>query len=381
MEQGAFNLSTESSNEPSVYVAPGMPKLDMSGKQTSFFEFWPTWLIYIPVVLQSVVLAIWNRSLTLPLIANPKLPLSGMVGIGKSELLSQATGLCDELILDWFVHVRTDESLGKQLTSMQKQMTDQDLNYPVVCKPDIGCRGVGVKLVHNELQLISTLEYYPQGAGMMVQKLASWEPEAGVFYVRNPDEEKGRVISLALKYTPYVIGDGQKTLRQLIQEDARAGELSHLYFERHKLNLDKVIDKGDAYKLVFSASHCRGAIFRDGNVYISGELQRKIDDIMKELPDFYYGRLDIKFKDIDSLIRGENLEIVEINSASSESLHIWDRNTSFFDAISALLFQYRTLFRLGRKNRKRGYVPPNFRELLAAWKKERQLTVAYPETD
>ena len=102
---------------------------------------------------------------------------------------------------------------------------------------------------------------------------------------------------------------------------------------------------------------------------------------MKDLPDFYYGRLDIKFRDLDSLKQGENIQIVEINSASSESLHIWDRETSFSEAVGSLLFQYRTLFELGSQNRKRGFSTPALRELLAAWKKERQLTQLYPETD
>jgi hypothetical protein len=101
-----------------AYVSPGMPPLDMSGKQTSFFEFWPTWLVYLPVVLQSLLLALINRSLTLPLIANPRLPLSGMVGVEKSRLLSQASGECKQHILDWFVHVKTDASIEDQVSQI-----------------------------------------------------------------------------------------------------------------------------------------------------------------------------------------------------------------------------------------------------------------------
>ena len=260
-------------------------------------------------------------------------------------------------------------------------MQRRKLSYPLVCKPDIGCRGAGVKLVQDREALQATLAHYPVGALMLVQKLASWEPEAGIFYVREPRQSQGRIISMALKYSPYVIGDGHRSLRELISDDPRAGALDHLYFKRHKEKLDHVFAKGEAYRLVFSASHCRGAIFRDANVYISGDLQEKIDAIMKGLPEFYYGRLDIKFKDIDSLTRGECIEIVEINSASSEPLHIWDRKTSFRQALSALLYQYRMLFKLGAQNRAKGFKPPKFNELIAAWQKEKMLTQSYPETD
>lgn len=170
-------------------------------------------------------------------------------------------------------------------------------------------------------------------------------------------------------------------MRALIEDDERAGGLAHLYLERHKDSLDQVIDDGVAYRLVFSASHCRGAIFRDASVYISRQLEERIDGIMKGLPDFYYGRLDVKFKDIESLQNGEHIEIIEINSASSESLHIWDRKTTLGSALKALSYQYRTLFKLGAQNSKRGFKPPKLSDLLSAWRREMALTQSHPETD
>lgn len=364
-----------------TYVTPGMPELDMSGKQLSFFEFWPAWAMYLPVVMQSLILAARHRSLTLPLIANPGLPLSGMVGVEKSKLMAQAAGDCQQAILPWFRHTRTNAELDSQAAVIHRQMKLNQLNFPLVCKPDIGCRGNGVKLVHDTRELMDTLDYYPPGEGMLLQALSSWEPEAGVFYIRQPDEPRGRIISLALKYSPYVVGDGKSTLRELIEADPRAGQLQHLYLQRHGEKLNSVVAKGEAYRLIFAASHSRGAIFRNGKQHITPRLSARIDALMKDIPEFYYGRLDIKFRDIAALERGDTIEIVEINSASSEPLHIWDRNTAFSEALQALLFQYRALFQLGAKNRKRGFRPPGLRALLAAWKKERALTQSYPETD
>ncbi|MGH1372677.1 MAG: D-alanine--D-alanine ligase [Cellvibrionaceae bacterium] len=369
------------SRECDFYVTPGMPPLDMSGQQTSFFEFWPTWAIYLPVAVQSLWMAVRYRSLTLPLIANPKLPLSGMVGVGKSELMSQATQDCNSTILTWFTHNVSRVDIADQVMTIEERMSDEKMPYPVVCKPDIGCRGVGVKLVHNRNILASVLASYPEDSKIIVQRLARWEPEAGVFYVRHPEQSRGEIISMAMKYMPYVIGDGKSSLRQLIGKDIRAGELSHLYLERHQKNLDDVIAEGETFRLIFAASHSRGAIFRDANTAVTSMLTNRIDQLMKQIPEFYYGRLDIKFRDLDSLKEGKNIEIVEINCASSESLHIWDRRATLSDALKSLLFQYRTLFLLGAENRRRGYHPPKLTTLLSAWKKERDLTRQYPETD
>jgi len=376
-----MTLTKPVTNNHEAYVSPGMPTLDMKGKSTSFFEFWPTWAMYIPVVIQSLLLSIRYRSLTLPLIANPKLPLAGMVGVGKSELFMQAKGRCKAAILDWATVTRYEYSLELQVEDALKTMQSHNLTFPVVGKPDIGCRGVGVKLLHSADELKACLKSYPVGAVLLLQKLANYEAEAGIFFVRHPNQENGSIISLALKYMPYVVGDGQKTLRELIQTDPRASQLQHLYLDRHKDHLNEVIASEQPYKLIFAASHSRGAIFRDANDLITPALNREINKIMADLPEFYYGRMDIKFADIAHLQRGEQLEIVEINSASSESLHIWDRKTPFLVAISSLLFQYKTLFQLGAANRKRGYHPPKLKQLLANWKHEKSLTAHYPETD
>ncbi len=368
-------------NHESNYAVPGMPALLKSKKDVSFFEFWPLWLMYVPVALQWLVLAVRNRSLFLPLIANPKLPVSGFVGVGKSEIMKQATGLCDETILPWICYVVDASPLDRQADQVVNIAADKDIEFPFVCKPDLGCRGSGVKLIADREQLSTYLGAYPDSTAIIVQRLASWEPEAGVFYVRMPGATSGEIVSLALKYSPYVIGDGVSTLEELIARDSRASHLQHLYAKRHRDNLGKVIESGEKYRLVFSISHCRGAIFRDGSEFITPEMTDQVNRIMRGLPEFYYGRLDIKFQDTDSLMLGQNLEIVEINAASSESLHIWDRDAALHDAVGTLLWQYRTLFRIGRANRERGFVPPRIKEFLSRWRAERKLADYYPATD
>ncbi|MEM7674291.1 MAG: hypothetical protein AAF212_13185, partial [Verrucomicrobiota bacterium] len=84
--------------------------LDLSTRraQTSFFEFWPMWLMYAPVALQWIALSLKYRSITLPLAANPKLTLSGMVGMPKSELFGQTSGELAQHIAPWIVYTKTE---------------------------------------------------------------------------------------------------------------------------------------------------------------------------------------------------------------------------------------------------------------------------------
>ncbi len=352
-----------------------------SEKTVSFFEFWPTWVMYTPVAIQWLMLAARYGSFTLPFIANPKLTVSGMVGVPKSELMHQAIGECDRTILPWDTHTVTPISNKLQVKQWLDNLVEQNITFPFVCKPDIGCRGSGVKLIQNREQLHKVMAVYPVGSSLMAQTLASWEPEVGIFFVKKPGEEKGEVVSLTLKHNPHVTGDGVSTLGELVQIDNRARLLSAIYKQRHQDNWNTIVEKDENYKLVFSASHCRGAIFTDAREHITPALNTKINEIMQGLPEFYYGRMDVKFSNLEDLKQGKNLQIVEINGASAESIHIWDKNASLPSAIKTLMWQYRTLFQIGAVNRKRGYKTPGLKKVISLWRKERKLVKHYPLTD
>ena len=337
--------------------------------------------MYFPVVIQWLVLAAYYRSITLPFIANPSLHLSGMVGAPKSALMQQATGKAKETILPWIRHVVTDEPAATQAITCLAHAANEGFGLPMACKPDIGCRGAGVKLVETQTQLIDIISSYPQGAALICQKLASHEMEAGIFYVRDPETGAVEIPSLTIKILPRVTGDAIHTLGQLISMDPRAGKLAFLYHARHRENWERVIAKNETVRLVFSASHSKGAIFTDARAHISEKMKQSIADIMQGLPDFHYGRLDVKFPDLQSLKDGQRLEIVEINGASAESIHIWDKDARFTHAVSALLWQYRTLFRIGAYHRSKGKKPPSLATFLKSWRLERSLTKNYPVTD
>lgn len=354
---------------------------DKNSRNTSIFEFWPSWVMYFPVAIQWLVLGVRYRSFTLPLIANPRLTLSAMVGASKAELFSTATGNCEKAILPWFLHKKTTDPIHEQKDAIIKQAKEKGFEIPFVCKPDMGCRGAGVKLVRTEAQLEDVLKHYPTDVGMIVQRLSNYSNEVGIFFVRQPEQTRGDIVSMTFKDTPSVLGDGKSTLAELVQKDPRASQLLHLYEERNKNHWNKIIAEGKEHPLLFSASHCRGAVFRDGRQYITPELTAALNKIMVDLPDFHYGRLDVKYRDMESLQAGESLEIVEINGASSEAIHIWDKDTRLIDAFKTLLWQYGTLFKIGNAIRRRGVKTPGLLTLFRAWRKESNVTRYYPETD
>jgi hypothetical protein len=370
---------------PKTFPHQGMPALDTSGRALSVFEFWPMWAFYLPVFLYALFLMVRYRGMMLPTVANPSFPGGGFVGESKAKILELAIRHAPQWFAP-FITVYRDHHLDADDVRRLLQRTCDALDragltFPIVAKPDLGCRGAGVKLLQSAAELSQYIQQFPGEATFLLQQLVPFEGEAGVFYCRHPHEAQGRVISLTLKYFPYVVGDGRRTLRELILADQRAGKLSHLYFPRHAKRLEDIPFQGQAIRLAFAGSHSRGAIFRDGTSLVTPALQARFEEISRQIPEFYFGRFDIRFEDFTQVQAGHGFTVVEVNGAGAESTHIWDRNISLLQAWRDLMKQYTLLFQIGRANRDRGFRPLTWQELRHWHRREKRLTPLYPPTD
>ena len=371
----------------SAIVRPhrGMPPFDQDGAPLSFFEFWPMWAFYPPVMAYAAWLMLRYRGILLPTVANPSFPGGGFYGESKAEILALAMAHVPEWVAP-FVKVTRSESAGLSTVDAERaaafdQLRAAGIALPVVAKPDLGCRGAGVKLVRSAADLSAYLAAFPPGASLLLQRLVPFEGEAGIFYCRRPGQRRGQVVSITLKYFPYVSGDGHRTLRELILADPRAGKLSHLYLRRHTARLETIPRLGEAIRLAFAGSHSRGAIFRNGTHLVTPEMQASFDAIAQRLPEFYFGRFDIRFEDFSEVQQGCGFTIVEINGAGAESTHIWDRRTTLLQAWRDLMRQYRWLFEIGADNRQRGFKPMSLADFKRDYQREKFLTPLYPATD
>lgn len=361
-------------------AGPAMPPLDLSGRQLSRYEFWPMWAFYAPAFAYVPWLALRHRGLTLPALANPGLPGGGLYGESKSAILEKVTQAAPARVAPFIAHDRPAEptDLLAEVEGVQARLAAAGLSFPLVAKPDLGCRGAGVRPVRDAGELAAYLRAFPAGARLVLQRMVPAEGEAGVFYVRPPGESRGKVVSLTLKYFPRVTGDGVSTLRQLILGDPRAGLVPHLYLARHADRLDQVVPAGERVRLAFSGSHSKGAIFRDGTGHVTPALEAAMDAIADGIPGFHFGRFDVRFDDFQAFRRGEGFTILELNGGGAEMTHVWDRSTPLLSAWKAVLGQYRTLFRFGAAHRAAGHKAPSIRELWAMARRERELTPLYP---
>jgi len=366
--------------EPALRLARA-PSPPATPPVVSFFEFWPSWLFYAPVVAHWIALGLRYGDLSLATAANPTIAVGGLCGESKRQILDQVTGAEREALARYTSIVTHSNDPSADLAAAEQAMARADLLYPLVVKPDIGCNGTGVRLVDDCAALSRYLSAFPRGAGVMLQEFVPEEGEAGLFYIRHPDEPRGRITSITLKFPPFVTGDGRSTLRQLILADPRAGRVAQLYLPRLAHRQDEVPRQGELVRLVFVGNHCKGSIFRNGIGQVTEALTDRIDRLARALPEFYFGRIDVRFGSLQALARGEGFRVIEINGVGSEATHIWDPATSLLEAWRAQFFHYGAAFRVGAANRARGHRPAGVAAMWRHWRRQKRLMAAYPMND
>ena len=294
-----------------------------SWRRKTQWEFWPAWLFYIPVAGYIGWLILRYRSFSVVTAVNPAIPTGGFVGESKSAILE---GLAEsETFVARHVLVKAESDPDTRLRQAREFLERHDLTLPVVTKPDKGQRGSGVKVVHSDAELETTVR--DLRVDTIVQEYVSG-PEFGVFYVRDPREDTGRLISVTEKRLPRLEGDGRHTIEELILRDERAICAAETYFAANAERLRDVPPAGSSVQLVELGTHCRGAVFLDGREYATPELTARIDAISHGFEGFYFGRYDLRVASTDSLRAGCDFKILELNGVTSEAAHIYDPNGS-----------------------------------------------------
>jgi membrane protein DedA with SNARE-associated domain len=268
----------------------------------------PLGLIYLPLLVRWLGFALRYRSLTLPTVANPGFCMpDGRWDEPRSAYLRAAAAGAPQWVANFVVMTRSP-SLGTLSTEVERArqlLVGAELAFPLVAKPDLG--GAGARRIDEVAQLREYLRHVPAGEKLILQRLA---PEAGVatvLYARLPGARSGRILSL--------------TVRQ--HRTAGGGR----------------------------------ACYRDARRCITPELEAVIDAIARAMPEFHYGRFELRFASPEELMRGTRLSIIEINGVTGTAKETWDPSLKLGEVYRRMVEQQRIMFLIGDKNRARGFTP------------------------
>lgn len=311
------------------------------------WEFWTWYIFYLPVMAYYLLLALRHRSFFYFTASNPCMDMGGMMGTRKSSIYA-----C--IPQNYYPKTQlVEHPSGEQLAEIA-----QNMGYPLIVKPNVGERGRGVALVHRWEELRGYAEKNREP--FLLQAYVDYPVEVGVFYVRHPDQPKGRVTSLVLKKFLTVSGDGHSTIAELLSNEVRAASLD-LSEERFSKIINQVLPAGERLMVEPIGNHCRGTTFLNGCHLIDEQLEQTIDDVAQQIESFYYGRFDIRCASIEELKAGRQFQIIELNGANAEPAHIYQPGLSLWRAYQVMFWHYRQMAIISYKNKKRGFAYPSFR--------------------
>ncbi|HET9431498.1 MAG TPA: hypothetical protein VFO70_10000 [Chitinophagaceae bacterium] len=236
---------------------------------------------------------------------------------------------------------------GSNPSLIIEKILNGNFSFPLIGKPDIGMKGLAVKKLNNQHELIDYA--LNSRVDFLVQEFIPYRNEVGIFYYRFPNEEKGHISGIVSKEFLEVVGDGEATIQELLQKDKRYILQLTVLKKTFGSALEQVLKKGENFLLPYG-NHVRGAKFLDVSHKADDALRDIMDNICSKIDGFYYGRLDIRYHEWDEFLAGKNFSIIELNGAGSEPTHMYDPNHTLFFAWKEIIRHWKILWKISRLN-------------------------------
>jgi len=316
-------------------------------KETFKWEFWPTYMFYIPLLPLYVYYSLRSGSFTYFVAANPAIKNGGDATESKFETLKHLP----KNLIPKSIFVTKNENIEYVIKNLEKA----NLKFPLIIKPDIGYRGLLVKKLNIQKDLEDYLKKY-SSVNFIIQEFVNFKNECGILYVRYPNKTKGKITSITIKKYLGVKGDGKLNVVELIQKDKHVQRYESIYKDQIVQYSKYKPKKGETFLLNEIGNHCKGAAFLNGNHLISDKLTKTFDEISHNVKGIYFGRYDIKYDNFNDLEGGEKFKIIELNGVIAEPTHIYDApNSSYFYALKSIAKHWKYVYQIGKINHKKGF--------------------------
>ena len=319
-------------------------------REDSFFEkfHWenlPNGVFLFPLIVWAVFRTLRSGTLWTISASNPGLTFGGFFGFPKSE----AYALLPPDSYPATVLIKPENDTFEDVLKKVKSI---GLEYPFVVKPDGGMVGLLVRVINDEAQL---RRYYDLvKADWMAQKMLPYQTEVGVFYVRHPNEEKGKIVGLNQKVPLSVVGNGKSTVGELVKNDPKTAVFEEQIYAKQADNWDKVPANGEFFQLIFTGNRKNGARLVEMIKEVDDEMVALFDKFSHYKNGICYGRYDIKCESLESLKKGENYGILEFNGSHSGYGHLYHCGKSWTEVYREVYKLWNELYDISVANHRNG---------------------------
>ncbi|HVU54520.1 MAG TPA: NRDE family protein [Puia sp.] len=312
------------------------------------WEYWPFYVVHAPMFFYWAWLSLKARSFFFFSTANPTIANSGFLLESKQQIYD----LMPPGVYPKTLYFRKGTRIGE----IRHRLAEQGFSYPLMAKPDIGQRGMGVELLKDDCGLL--LYALRSKVDFLLQEYVNYPVEIGVFYYRMPGEQKGTITGVVGKEFLTVTGDGVSTTEALLLRDERYVLQLPALRRTAGRRLKMAPAKGEVLELAPYGNHSRGAKFLDHSHRVTPRIEAVIDELCRRIPGFYFGRLDIRCQSWSQLEAGEAFSVIELNGAGSEPTHIYDPRHSLFFAWKEIKRHLDILYKVSRANLVEGGLAP-----------------------
>lgn len=391
---------------PTLLTRLGRQRLRAHNARIYRREYWPAFLYYLPLAPYLIYLGLKHRGLTLPTCVNPGIEAGGgMVGESKHSIMralgSGRAGAPASVLAT--VMIGEDGDLQRRadrvIDAMQREPSLA--SFPIIIKPDSGQRGFGVRVMRSREDIVEYFTSMTRPA--IVQPYHPGPYECGVLWVRcaatlnghaapstghdnritevkNPSlaaNRTGFVYSITGKEFPELVGDGHRTLEELIYAHRRFRRQADIFLDRFAAERSSIPVAGERIRLALSGNHCQGTLFRDGGELMTPELEAAFDALASSFNrvgdngsaterggGLDFGRFDVRFTSPEEFKRGSGFGVLELNGATGESTNLYDPERSLWWSYRVLFGQWRHLYELGALRRDAGARPMTWGEVV-----------------
>jgi hypothetical protein len=326
------------------------------------WEYWSFSAVYMPVYFIWLLLCLRARSFFFFAAANPRIRNGGFLNESKKDLYF----LAPQTLQPKTVFFQP----GAAPEVLLKTLEQNGMRYPLIGKPDVGGRGRGVAKLTTPEEACA----YGERAALdfHIQEFVPYEKEVGIFYYRYPSQSQGRISGIVRKEFLKVTGDGSHTVKELLLQNKR-GILQLGVLEKTGAGLLREIPAaGEEVIVAPYGNHARGAEFLDDSGKISPRLTETVDALCRMIPEFYFGRLDIRYQSWELLEQGKAFIILEVNGAGSEPTHMYDPRHSLFFAWKEIVRHWIILWRISRQNHRKGFRYLSLKEGIQMFREDKE---------
>jgi pimeloyl-ACP methyl ester carboxylesterase/membrane protein DedA with SNARE-associated domain len=341
-------------------------------------EFWSVWQLYLPIALAVLLRGLARFRGAAFTAANPGLGwLGGFTGEEKSETLGKFSGK-SHLPLAAFAKIRANKDTDVRVDAAKKFMQENALTYPVALKPDAGDDGLGVNRIANEAQLAEWLARFNEDA--LLQRWVNGV-EFEVVWTRLPGATHGHILSVVEKNFVSVVGDGHRTLEELIWADDIAVSQGKLYLRLNWRRASEVIPAGEVFPLTHIGTHALGARMLDRQDLRIEILAQELDKLADAVGGLHYAVYDFR---VDASATGwgrgakaapvfhaAEWTITGVSGAGVVSSRLRDQSVRLGYALASARRQIHAAFIAADENRRTGTASASFLGMLAAWSEAR----------